>query len=258
MTAVFSLSPSISVCHTHTNTNTCIDRHTISTFSLFLDPVLCQIRQAGTLSIQPPAKSALLINTSRCKQGKPAALPVAHLSESPAQTNAESRRRHVNPPMLMLQVAEIHNDKQTSLLARWRAVIFSLSTAPRSAGTVWAWKKVRLEIKVPTVPCAVLELTGWGVRGEGWCGVGWGRMGMWSTIGGERVWLQSPIQLLSHSVNEKHTEGERERERGCEEPSSPALHAAPPSLSNQIHSASGAGWRRGIWLAEGEIGEVWE
>lgn len=121
----------------------------------------------------PPAKPALLIDRSQCKQGEPAVLPIAHLSESPAQTNAESRRRHVNPRMLMLEVAKIQNDKRTSLLAVCRAVIQSLSSAPCSAGTVWAWKQVCLEIKVPTVPCAVLEARG-EERSEGEGGGGWG------------------------------------------------------------------------------------
>lgn len=84
--------------------------------------------------------------------------------------------------------------------------------------------------------------------------VRWGRLGMWSAIGGERVWLQSTIQLLSRTVNETHKEGEREREReAVRNPPSPALHAVPLSLSNQIHLPSGAGWRTGIWLDGGGL-----
>lgn len=93
-----------SISHTHTHTYTWKETHRISIFSLFGDPLLSQIRQAASLSIQPPAKPGLLINTSQCKQDEPAAIPVAHLSESPAETNAESRRMHVNPRMLMLEV----------------------------------------------------------------------------------------------------------------------------------------------------------
>ena len=93
-----------SISHTHTHTYTWKETHRISIFSLFEDPLLSRIWQAASLSIQPPAKPGLLINTSQCKQDKPAALPVAHLSESPAETNAESRRMHVNPHMLMLEV----------------------------------------------------------------------------------------------------------------------------------------------------------
>ena len=93
-----------SISHTHTHTYTWKETHRISIFSLFEDSLLSRIWQAASLSIQPPAKPGLLINTSQCKQDKPAALPVAHLSESPAETNAESRRMHVNPRMLMLEV----------------------------------------------------------------------------------------------------------------------------------------------------------
>lgn len=75
--------------------------------------------------------------------------------------------------------------------------------------------------------------------------------------GAERVWLQSPIQPLSHTVSEKHSEGERGTERGWEDPPPlPFLYPLPcpacsPLLSNQKRPASGAGWRRegSEWLS---------
>lgn len=47
---------------------------------------------------------------------------------------------------------------------------------------------------------------------------GWGRRGMWSTTGGERLWPQLPIQLPSHTVNEKYSGGEGEKEAASPPP----------------------------------------
>ena len=75
---------------------------------------------------------ALLINTSQCKHGKPAGLPVPHLSESTAQTNAESQCGNDSPRMLMLEVIK-NPERQVDALARMRVATRSLSSAPCSS-----------------------------------------------------------------------------------------------------------------------------
>lgn len=157
--------------HRHTHT------HTMSTFSLFVDPVLSQIRQA--LRIQPPAKPALLIDRSQCKQGELAVLPIAHLSESPAQTNAESRRRHVSPCMLMLEVAKIQNDKQTSLLA----LCVSCCNPVTQLCSMLGWDGLSMKTslfgnkKFPQSHVLSWRREGREVGGEGWGGVRVGEAG---------------------------------------------------------------------------------
>ena len=57
---------------------------------------------------------------------------------------------------------------------------------------------------------------------------------------------------LSMRNIKRESESESKRLWGTPPPY-PTLHAVPPSLSNQIHLPSGAGWRTGIWLDGGGL-----
>lgn len=202
--------------------------YTHTTDCLVVDPVLSHIRQAGSLSTQPPAGS-IDPNVNTESSSTPRGSPVSSTDKprAPTQacqpTHADVRgRRNPQARCINVRLQSPHSD------------------TPHSAGTVWKSPLGSTRPYVLSRRWEGLE------QKDGWDGA---RLGMWSVNREERVWLQSLIRLLLHTVREKHKLGEREE--GSEKSSPPplSLHAVASSLTNQVCLASGAGWRRGIWLA---------